>query len=521
MLVKDESSRFGLPAFKFLGASWATYRLLVTRLGSEPDWATLDDLAAAFAPLGPLTLVTATDGNHGRAVARMARLLGLGARVFVAEGTAPARVAAIEGEGATVEVVSGDYDDAVACSAKAVGTRALLVSDTSWEGYLATPRRVVEGYATIFVEVDEALAALSLPAPDVVVIPVGVGALAAAAVIHYRVVHAGAGTVLAGVEPDGADCVLRSVAAGLRTTVPGPHRSMMVGLNCGTPSLVAWPLLSAGLDWCLSVDDERAAVAMRSLAAQGVVSGETGAASLAGLAALAGAGTRGGAVGLGESTTALVLCTEGATDPAHYLALVGRTPEEVALGAVVAGGDLAPHVGVGGGLGDQVRDDPAQLGRLPAVALVDAGAGVPAFGHADAAAGDVEDPAGDAASFGAGQPDDQGGDVVGRAGVEVLGLPRLDQLTRRQVLGHAGQGAGGHGVDRDAVAAEFLGGDDGEGGDAGLGRPVVGLTGIAVDPRCGGGVDDAGVVGLACLDPLAPVGGGDAAWARTCHVGGP
>jgi diaminopropionate ammonia-lyase len=329
VIVKDESSRLGLPAFKILGASWAVYRLLVDRLGHQPEWSTLDDLAAAVAPLLPMQLVTATDGNHGRAVARVARWLGLGARVFVAEGTAPARITAIEGEGATVEVVPGDYDAAVARSmeaADAAGPTAVVLSDTSWPGYLTTPRRVAEGYATIFTEVDDSLGAAGLGPPDVVVIPVGVGALAAAAVTHYRVVHPTAGTVLVGVEPDDADCVLRSVLAGARTTVPGPHRSIMVGLNCGTPSLTAWPLLAAGLDWCVSVDDDRAAHAMRLLAAEGVVSGETGAAALAGLVALADwadTSARRLETGLTPSATALVLCTEGATDPQSYQALVG------------------------------------------------------------------------------------------------------------------------------------------------------------------------------------------------------
>jgi diaminopropionate ammonia-lyase len=325
VVVKDESSRLGLPAFKILGASWAIYRLLVDRLGQEPSWSTLDELAAAVAPMRPLELVTATDGNHGRAVARVARWLGLGARVFVAEGTAPARISAIQGEGATVEVVPGDYDDAVARSMEPAGPAALVVSDTSWPGYVTTPRRVAEGYATIFTEVDDSLGRDGLGPPDVVLIPVGVGALAAAAVVHFRLVHSEASTVLVGVEPDDADCVLRSVLAGERVTVRGPHRSMMVGLNCGTPSLTAWPLLAAGLDWCVSVDDGRAADAMRLLAADGVVSGETGAAALAGLLALADwSGTQSlrHETGLTESATALVLCTEGATDPDNYRAVV-------------------------------------------------------------------------------------------------------------------------------------------------------------------------------------------------------
>jgi diaminopropionate ammonia-lyase len=334
VLVKDESNRYGLPAFKMLGASWAAYRLLTSRLGRAPAWATIDDLAAAFAPLRPLELVTATDGNHGRAVARVGRMFGLGARVFVAEGTAPVRIAAIESEGAIVEEVAGDYDTAVARSASvaaAAGPRALLVSDTSWEGYVDGPRHVIEGYDTIFAEIDGAVGAGLVPAPDLVVIPVGVGALAAAAVVHYRLaplVRPGRGPVLVAVEPGDADCVLRSVEAGERTTVPGPHHSMMVGLNCGTPSLVAWPLIRAGLDWCVTVEDERAAEAMRWLADEGIVSGETGAAALAGLAALVEAGAA--ATSLGPDSTVLVLSTEGATDEAHYDELVGRASSEVA-----------------------------------------------------------------------------------------------------------------------------------------------------------------------------------------------
>src|ERR671910_3106260 len=79
--VKDESSRLGLPAFKILGASWAVYRGLEERVGNDGfrDWETIDDLKAKLEPLRPRTLVAATDGNHGRAVARVARLLGLGA----------------------------------------------------------------------------------------------------------------------------------------------------------------------------------------------------------------------------------------------------------------------------------------------------------------------------------------------------------------------------------------------------------------------------------------------------------
>ena len=115
--VKDESRRLGLPSFKILGASWAVYRLLVDRLGHEPEWRDIDDLRAALVPLGPVTLVAATDGNHGRAVAHMARLLGYASRILVPAGTTSARIDAIAGERASVTVIDGTYDDAVRASA--------------------------------------------------------------------------------------------------------------------------------------------------------------------------------------------------------------------------------------------------------------------------------------------------------------------------------------------------------------------------------------------------------------------
>lgn len=311
--VKVESSRLGLPAFKMLGASWATYRLLVARLGREPSWTTIDELRAAIEPLGPLTLAAATDGNHGRAVARMARLLGYGARIFVPAGTAPARIDAITSEGASVTVVQGTYDDAVATSASIAADDVLVVSDTSWEGYSEVPRWVIDGYSTIFAEVDDQIGG---ELPDVVMVQMGVGALAAAVVDRY-----GAASDIVAVEPLSAACGLRSAEAGKPTEVPGPHQSIMAGLNCGNVSIVAWPTVSAGVDVFVAVDDAAAEQAMRDFAAIHIVAGETGAAGLAGLRALVDAG--GDQVDL-HGRSALVIVTEGATDPEAYERIVGH-----------------------------------------------------------------------------------------------------------------------------------------------------------------------------------------------------
>ncbi len=328
VLVKAETRRMGLPSFKILGASWATYQAICAHIGSEPaPWGNINELAANLAHLRPFSLATATDGNHGRAVSFMARLLGFSARIFVPEGMAAARIMAMEKEGASVTVVNGDYDDAVARAAEEAGDDCIVVSDTSWPGYETIPGQVIEGYTTIFHEIDDAIAASGLQQPDMVVVPMGVGAFMAAAVTHYR--SGEHRPIIAGVEPLDANCVQASAIAGEITHVPGPHRSIMVGLNCGRPSLIAWPRLASGIDWFVSVDDDAAREAMRDLAEAAVVAGETGGASLAGLRALLADPDAVSALPDMSDKTVLVVVTEGATDPGAYEKIVGRGHDSV------------------------------------------------------------------------------------------------------------------------------------------------------------------------------------------------
>ena len=318
--VKDESSRLGLPAFKILGASWAVYRALEehSESGIGP-WDDLEGLRERVEPLGPLTLAAATDGNHGRAVARLARLLGFEARIFVPADMVPARIAAIESEDATVTVVDGSYDAAVARSAEEAGGRCLVISDASWPGYEEVPRWVIEGYSTILWEVEDELARRGEDAPDLVAAQIGVGAFAAAVVSHFRAGEAS--PRILGVEPTGAACMLASVEAGRVVHLPALQPSIMAGLNCGTPSLVAWPIVSRGVDVFVSIQDEWARRAMRSLAEADLVSGETGSAGLAGLLALMAGEDREHArrlLSIGEDATVLLFNCEGATDPDAY-----------------------------------------------------------------------------------------------------------------------------------------------------------------------------------------------------------
>ena len=298
VLLKLETERFGLPAFKILGASWAAERLLAGR-----------DVAG-------ITLVTATDGNHGRAVARVARMRGLAAHILVPAGTAQARIDGIAGEGARVEVVDGSYDEAVEKAAGMGDATHVVLSDTSWPGYEDVPRWVVEGYETIFSEADEQLGG---DLPDVALIPIGVGSLAVASARHWP----DAPPRLVGLEPETAACALESIRAGEPVTVPGPHESIMAGLNAGTVSKLAWPVLRDRFDAFCSIDDTWAAQGMRELAAIGVRAGEVSGGTVGAALAICGDQNAREALQLDGNTTLFLLLTEGLTDPASWRRIVG------------------------------------------------------------------------------------------------------------------------------------------------------------------------------------------------------
>jgi diaminopropionate ammonia-lyase len=261
---------------------------------------------------GALTLVTATDGNHGRAVARLARLFGQRARVFVAGGVHPAAVAAIAAEGAQVTEVAGSYDEAVRLAAESAREPcAVLVQDTAWRGYEQVPGWIVEGYSTLFVEIDEQLSGAGAGPPGLVVISVGVGSLAQAAVAQYRTCPAG--PALLAVEPDTSACVLASLTKGRLVSVPTGN-TIMAGLNCGTSSMLAWPCLRDGLDAAVAVADADSVAAARDLAGRGIPAGPCGGAALAGArAALAGEGAqaRRAALAIHPDATVVLLSTEG------------------------------------------------------------------------------------------------------------------------------------------------------------------------------------------------------------------
>ena len=310
VLVKDESERLGLPAYKILGASWGVFRAVAARTGRLPLAATLPQAASA-AQDARLVLFAATDGNYGRAVARMAALLGIGAEIFVPDWVGAQARRRIAGEGAAgVHVVVGDYDAAVAEAHEQANVTpgGLHVQDSAFEGYEEIPAWVVEGYGTMLAEVEEQLADRGLEA-SLLVTPVGAGSLCHAVVSHSRS-NDRAVSVLA-VEPDKAACLHESLKAG-RIVAVTAEPGIMDGLTCPTVSPVSWPVLQAGVDASVTVSDYETHCAVQYLASHGVSAGPCGAAALAGLRRVAEDAPE--TVRLGPDSVIVILCTEGIRD---------------------------------------------------------------------------------------------------------------------------------------------------------------------------------------------------------------
>lgn len=328
--LKDEAERFGLGSFKALGGAYAVGSLLATELARRgvakaASCAELETGVHAEATR-LITVACATDGNHGRSVAWGAQRFGCRCVIFVHATVSEARVAAIARYGAEVRRVDGTYDDAVREAERIAGDRGwFIVSDTSWPGYTEVPREVMQGYRLM---AEEALAQWQGAPPTHVFVQGGVGGMAAAVSVQVRAQLSAAPELpapeLIVVEPDHAACLLASAEEGELTAVPGELDTLMAGLACGEPSLLAWQELSRGASAFMAVPDDAAVACMRLLAEQGIVAGESAVAGLAGLLLAAADPAARETLGLNGESRVLCFSTEGATDPDLYQRLTGH-----------------------------------------------------------------------------------------------------------------------------------------------------------------------------------------------------
>ncbi len=328
LYVKDESYRFGLNSFKVLGGSYAVGRIIAERLGMDIGQLSYPLLVSreTSEKLGDFTLITATDGNHGRGIAWTANRLHRNSVVYMPKGTAADRLNNILCLGSDASVTDLNYDDAVRLASRHAQENGwILVQDTSWPGYEEIPRRIMQGYTTMAYE---ASVQLQNVRPTHIFLQAGVGSMAAAVTAFfanlYREDSEKPGIYI--VEPDKADCLYRSALSGSLQKVSGSLDSIMAGLCCGEPCTLAWEILKEHASGFFSVSDDITEKGMRLLARglgtdPSVVSGESGAVTT-GLTAELMTNPEwyeiSRELGLNQDSRVLCFSTEGATDKENY-----------------------------------------------------------------------------------------------------------------------------------------------------------------------------------------------------------
>ena len=323
LMVKDESPRFGLNAFKGLGGIYVVAQAAGKLLGLEPEQITFPELKKPEyqVALHQMIFATATDGNHGKGVAWAAGLLGCPAKVFMPKGSSPRRAQAIRDAGqAEVTITQWNYDDTVnyvnQCAEK---NGWVLVQDTSWDGYEQVPKWIMQGYTTMAQEAAEQLAEM----PTHIFLQAGVGAMAGAVTGYYRARYGENCPKIVLVEPYGAACIYESMEAGdgQPHTAKGNGETIMAGLNCGSPCTVAWDILRDYGSYALECGDNAAKLGMRTLRRFGIVSGESGASGIGAFLELAKSPEQKAKLGIGLDAKILFFSTEGNTDPESYEAI--------------------------------------------------------------------------------------------------------------------------------------------------------------------------------------------------------
>ena len=329
--VKDESKRFGLNAFKVLGAGFAMAKYLAKKLGKDVSQVTYEELVSEDTKkkLGDITFYSATDGNHGRAVAWFASKLGQKARIYMPKGSSVTRLNNILATGAYAEITDMNYDDTVRfVSGLAKENGGVMVQDTAWEGYEEIPVWIMQGYSAMAVEIMEDLKEI----PTHIFIQAGVGSFASAIQGYFTAVYKEKAPIVTIFESDVADCYYSSALAGdgRARFVSGDMQTLMAGLACGEPNTVSFEIIKNYSAFFASCDDYVSALGMRILGNpkgndHKIISGESG------------AGTSGmlytimkdpkyydfkEALGLNEDSRVLLISSEGDTDPERYYRIV-------------------------------------------------------------------------------------------------------------------------------------------------------------------------------------------------------
>lgn len=330
---KDEADRFGLESFKALGGAYAVGKMLQRKVSNKLGFAvSFEGLATGVYKHSTqsVTVIAATDGNHGRAVAAGASMFGCRSIIVLHAGVSKARELAIASRGAEIIRVQGNYDDSVREAARlAIQEGWKLIADTSSAGGEQACLDIMHGYTVLFAEALDQLEERNAEPLTHLFVQGGVGGLAAAACAYTWNSLGGEAPIVVVVEPERADCLFQSATAGEPRLSSGNLNTVMAGLACGEVSELAWTVLHEGAEFFMTIADSDAIAVMRLLADPKrvgvcIVAGESAGAGLAGLlSAMSDAETQ-RQLRLDSRSNVLVIGTEGATDPDIYQVLVGR-----------------------------------------------------------------------------------------------------------------------------------------------------------------------------------------------------
>lgn len=334
--VKDESKRFGLNAFKVMGGIYAIGKYIADKLGRNIETISFEELQLKEVKerIGNITFISATDGNHGRGVAWAARELGQKSIIYMPKGSSESRLEAIRNEGAEAKITNVNYDETIKiCASLADENGYVMVQDTAWEGYEEIPLWIMQGYASIAMEITEELEKLQAQPPTHIFLQAGVGSFAASIAAYFLQYYGVQNIKIIIIEPDLADCYYQSFAnnGGNIEAVTGDMNSIMAGLCCGEPNIRSFKMLKQYAHSFYSCPDSVAALGMRVLgnpisSDDKIISGESGAIPLGLLYYLrkAGESEEVDEIGLNENSRVLFINTEGNTDPRNYLDIVWK-----------------------------------------------------------------------------------------------------------------------------------------------------------------------------------------------------
>lgn len=319
VLYKDESPRFGLGSFKALGGAYAALRVLQKQISIflSNDVSLKDIRTGKYTKeAADITLVSATDGNHGRSLAWGCQRFGALCRIYIHAEVSEGRAAAMRDFGAEVIRIKGDYDDSVDLArTEAKKNNWFVVSDTTWPGYSEPPRDVMLGYGVMTREINDELT----QPPTHIFLQSGCGGFAASVASALRQYWGDQTPRVVIVEPELAACLYESSKANEVKRVNIKEESIMAGLSCGEASEMAWEILAEEAVDFITIPDNIVPQTVRALARP--VGGdpviEAGESAVAGLAVLICAVKQldlRAKLGLDKTSRVLLIGSEGVTD---------------------------------------------------------------------------------------------------------------------------------------------------------------------------------------------------------------